>query len=458
MAHLRLSVLLLLLVSPAVARAADGGLHIYLQPLPPEAARLTFTISSVSAIAASGDTSPLKVALTTIRIEDAGRQRLLADGRLPVGSYAGFTIVVRRAALKNGREEAALAVPETPVRVDFPFVVTARQASVAWLTLKYEGSVTAGFGFSPLFAAVTPSRAIADHAGFVTNTGSNTITVFDKSLAQVVAVIDTCAGPGGMALDQRRRRVYVACSKDDEIQSIDVATGDVVERTRVSPGDRPRELALSPDGMTLLSVNTGSNSVTFFDAVSLARRERVNVGSGPGSIVIDPEGKRAFVSNTLSSSLSVIDLANHSLVATLSTEASPLRAVFNRRADRLYVIHERSPYMTVLDPRQLTTGTRARLRIGVSAIAVDTVRDLVCIGGEGDTTIDFYDPNALMPVYSMKSRSGASFLAFDAEDNRLYMVSPQTRSVGVARLADRKVVAEFDAGEGPFFVVVMGQK
>jgi YVTN family beta-propeller protein len=456
-AQLRLSVLLLLLVSPA-ARAADSSAHVYLQPLPSEAARLTFTIASVSAIAVSGEPIPLKVALTAIRMEDAGRQRLLANGRLPVGGYAGFSIGIRRAAVKNGREEAALAVPETPVRVDFPFVITARQASVAWLALKYEGSVTAGFGFSPLFTAVTPPRPIADHAGFVTNTGSNTLTVFDKSLAQVVAVIDTCAGPAGMALDQRRRRVYVACSKDDEIQSIDVATGDVLERTRVSPGDRPRELALTPDGMTLLSVNAGSNSVTFFDAVSLARRERVNVGSGPGSVVIDPDGRRAFISNTLSSSLSVIDVANHSLLATLSTEASPLRAVFNRRADRLYVIHDRSPYMTVLDPRQLTTGTRARLRIGVSAIAVDTVRDLVCIGGDGDPTIEFYDPNALMPVYSMKSRSGASFLAFDAEDNRLYMVSPQTRSVAVAGLADRKVVAEFDAGDGPFFVVVMGQK
>lgn len=458
MAHLRLAVLLVALVSPATAYGAEGTVHIYLQPLPPGAARLTFTISSIAAIDSKGAASPLKLGLGTIRIEDVGRQRLLAEGKLPGGSYAGFSLVITHAALKNGREEAALAIPETPVRVDFPFVVMAQPASVVWLTLQYDGSVPGGFAFSPVFVAATPPRPIADHAGFVTNAGSNTITVFDKSLAQVVATIATCAGPGGMALDQRRRRVYVACSKDDEIQSIDVATGDIVERTRVSPGDRPREVALSPDGMTLLSVNTGSNSVTFFDAVSLARRERVNVGSGPGSIVIDPEGKRAFVSNTLSSSLSVIDLANHSLVATLSTEASPLRAVFNRRADRLYVIHDRSPYMTVLDPRQLTAGTRARLRIGVSAITVDTVRDLVCIGGDGDTTIDFYDPNALMPLFSMKIRTGASFLAFDAEDNRLYMVSPQTRSVAVARLPDRKVAAEFDVGDGPFFVVVMGQK
>ena len=388
---------------------------------------------------------------------DASRQRLLASGRLPIGSYTGFAITVRQAALKDGRGEAALSVPDTAVRIDYSFAVAAKQSSVVWLVLKYPESL-AGVAFSPIFSAFAPPRPIADHAGFVTNSDANTITVFDKNLEQAVGVIDTCAGPAGMALDQRRRRVYVACSEDDELQSIDVATGALVESARLSPGDRPRELALTPDGTTLLSVNPGSNSVTIFDAVSIVRRERVNVGSGPGSIVVDPDGTRAFVSNTLSSTLSVIDIASRSVVATLSTEASPLRAVFNRRGDRLYVIHERSPYMSVLDPRQLTTGTRARLRIGVSAIAVDRVRDLVCIAGENDTTVDFYDPNALMPLFSMNARTGISFLAFDAEESNLYMVSPRTRSVGVARLADRKIVSWIDVGKGPYSVAIMGEK
>lgn len=458
MSHFRLAILLLSLIAPASARAADGSVHLYLQPLPPDAARLTFTIASISAVNSNGSEYPIKLNLGVIRSADVARQRLLASARLPMGSYTGFAFKIKQAALKSDRTEAALTIPETPVRLDVPFIIAERQTPVVWLTLKYQDSVTAGFGFSPSFAAMTPPKPIADHAGFVTNSNSNTITVFDKNLGQAVAVIDTCGGPAGMALDQRHRRLFVACSKDDEIQSIDVATGDIVERTRVSPGDRPRELALTPDGRTLLSVNPGSNSISFFDAVSLSRQERLNVGSGPGSLLIDAAGRRAFVFNTLSSSLSVIDLASRGLVATVSTEAAPLRAQFNRRGDRLYVIHDRSPYMTVLDPQQLTTATRARLRIGVSAIAVDTVRDLVCIGGESDTTIEFYDPNALMPLYSMKTRGGVSYLTFDAEENSLYMVARETRTVAVARMADRKVVSEIDVGDAPYAVAVMGEK
>ncbi|MBP1654648.1 MAG: beta-propeller repeat protein [Bacteroidetes bacterium] len=458
MSHIRLAVLVVSLIAPVAAQGADGGVHLYLQPLPPEASRLTFAIASISAVAGDGSESPLKLSLSVVRPADGSRQRLLASGRLPIGSYVGFTVRVKQARLRSDRQDAALAVADTPGRIDFPFVVSAARAPVVWLTLKYEASMAGGVTFSPAFSAVSPPKPIADHAGFVSNSGSNTITVFDRNLAQAVAVIDTCAGPAGMALDPRRRRLYVACAKDDEVQEIDVATGEIIERTRVSPGDRPREVALTQDGLTLIAVNGGSNSISFFDAMSLVRRERIDVGSGPSSVAIDPEGRRAFVFNTMSSSISVIDIEGRSLAATLSTEAAPLRAQFNRRGDRLYVIHERSPYMTVLDARQLTTVTRARLRIGVSAIAVDTVRDLVCIGGDRDTTIEFYDPNALMPLFSMKARAGVSFLAFEPEDSALYMVSPQTRSIAIARLADRKVVSEIDVGDAPYSVAVMGVK
>ncbi len=443
---------------PAVAHAADGGVYLYLQPLSPEASRLTFTIASVSAVSANGTEFPLTLNLSVVGGAETGRQRLLASGRLPAGPYAGFAFTVKRAALRKAEGDVALAVPETPVRLDLQLGVSGRQSSLVWLSLKYADSVQGGSSFSPAFAVTVPSRPIADHAGYVTNSASNTITVFDKQIMQAVAVIDTCAGPAGLALDQRRRRLYVACPNDDEVQSIDVATGDIVDRAGASPGDRPRELALTPDGNTLVAVNTGSNSVSFFDTGALTRADHVDVGAGPGSVAIDPAGRRAFVFNTLSGSVSVVDIASRAVVATLATEASPLRGQFNARGDRLYVIQERSPYMMVFDPQQLTIVTRARLNTPVSAIAVDRIRGLLSVGSPAQTTVDFYDPNALLPLYTMRTRAGVSYLAIVPDDNRLYMVSPDARSLLVGRLADRKVVSEIDVGDGPYWVAIMGEK
>ena len=443
------------LLSSAVARAADGGIYLYLQPLPADASRLTFTIGAIAAVNGAGTESALKLNVTTIGRAQASRQRLLASGRLPFGSYPGFMLTITRAALNGGGTGGVLTVPDAPVRLNVPFVA-GTQPTVIWLTLRYADSI-GGTSFTPVFSFASPPHPIADRLGFVSNAGSDTVTVFDKQLAQVTAVLDTCAGPSGMVLDQQRRRLYVACSKDDEVRSIDVATGEIVERSRLSPGDGPREVALTPDGATLMSVNTGSNSVTFYDALSLVRRERLSVGSGPASILVDPAGRRAFVLNTFSNSVSVIDLTGRTVLATLSTESAPLRAGFSARGDRIYVIHDRSPYMTVLDPGQLTVVTRVRLRIGVRAIAVDTTRQLVCLGGD-DATIEFYDPNALMPLYSVRLKSGVSYLAFDVADNGLYALSSDARTLALVRLADRTLASEIDVGSAPYAAAVMGEK
>jgi YVTN family beta-propeller protein len=421
-----LAILIVCLMVPAVARAADGTVLLYLQPFAAEASRLTFSIASASAVSADGGETPLRLNLKSIA--DMNRQRLLAAARLPSGNYAGFVFRIKQASLKREQGEAALSVPDAPVRVDIAFAVGRQQEGVFWISLRFAESVSGAYTFSPVFSAVVPPKPIADLAGFVSNFDSNTITVFDKRLNQATGVIDTCAGPAGLALDQQRGRLYVACSKDDEIQSIDVVRGEVLDRVRVAPGDRPNELAVTPDGSTLVSANTGSNSVSFFDAASLSRQERVEVGRGPRSVVIDPAGRQAIVFNTLSSSVSVIDIGSRRVVGTASAE-SPSRGKFNARGDRLYVIQDRSPFMIVLDPRQLTLVTRARLSTPVSAISIDNVRNLVCLAGTSDAAIEFYDPNALLPLYVLRTRSGGSYL-----------------------------VSEIDVGDGPCAVAVAGER
>lgn len=445
------------LVSAATSASTDGGVQVYLQPLPQEAARLSFTITSVMAVTGGGTEYPLTLHLQSVGTAEANRQRLLASGRLPVGRYTGFRLTIVRATLRSEGGRVSLVAPDAPSAIDIPFTVASEHIPLVWVTLKYAESVTEGYAFDPVFSSTIPSGRVAGHAGFVTNAGSNTITVFDKSLAQAVAVIDTCAGPSGLALDQRRQRLYVACARDDEVQAVDVAAGEIAQHVRLSPGDEPREVALTPDGATLISVNPGSNSITFFDAPTLTRFERLDVGSGPRSAVVDSTGRRAFVFNTLSSSISVVDIANRSVVTTLSLEAAPLRGQFNPTGTRLFVIHERSPHLTVLDPVQGTVLSRVRLGSAVDAIAIDHARGLLCLGGAA-AVVEFYDPNALLPLFSLRTRASLTHLTIDDTDRRLYMASQETRSVIVASLADRKVVSEIDVGDGPYWVAVMGEK
>jgi len=436
----------------------EGEIYLYLQPYPQEAERLRFGMEGISAVSADGREFPVEISLREIKGKDVRRQRLLASGRVPPGSYVGLSFKVKKAILKVEDGDADLLVPEVPVRTDFPFNVIRKRAHVISLSFKYRESVSGGFSFSPVFSPFIPTRPIISLAGYVSNTISNNISVFDKKLGQVVGMIATGKGPAGMALDQRSKKVYVAISGEDEIVAIDITGGELTNRIKLPTGDRPQELALAPDGRTLLSLNVGTNSVSFIDPSSLFELNRVNVGMGPRSILIDPNGRRAYVFNTFSGTISVLDIANRAIVTTFSTDPGPLRGQFNRRGDNLYVIHELSSYLTVVDPISFRILKRFSVGPGMNFIKVDVRTDQVYIGRKNDTFVGVYNPLSFVSVDFIKTGGTIDNMAIDGEENNLYLVSSEMKSLMVSNLVRKRIVFEMDVGEGPYWVTMMGER
>ena len=436
----------------------EGEVYLYLEPFSQGAERLRFTIEAIFAISADGREFPLTVPLHELRASDIQRQKLLASGRLPPGSYTGFSFKVNKAVLKAEEGEANLLVPETPVRNDFPFSVIRRRAYVISVTFKYAESVSRGFSFSPVFSMIIPARPIPNLTGYVTNSGSNNIMVFDKKLNKVLSIIVTGRGPAGMALDQRQGRAYVALSGDDAIEFIDVLSGEPMNRLRLNTGDRPQELALTPDGKTLLVANKGTNTISFIDPLSLVELKRVDVGREPNSVSIHPNGIRAFVFNTFSNSISVIDIPSKAVITTISTDPAPLRGQFNRRGDRLYVIHEWSTYLTALDPFALSVLRRFSVRMGMVSMKVDPQTDLVNMGRRRDTVVEVYDPFSFVVVDSINTGAGITYMTIVGDENNLYMVNPEMKSVMVSRLVRKRVFSEMEVGESPYWVTMMGER
>ena len=436
----------------------EGEVYLYLEPFPQEAERLRFTIEAIFAISADGREFPLTVPLHELRAPDVQRQKLLASGRLPPGSYTGFSFKINKAFLKTEEGEANLLVPETAVKNDFPFSVIRRRAYVISTTFKYAESVSGGFSFSPVFSMIIPARPIPSLTGYVTNSGSNNIMVFDKKLIKVLSIIVTGRGPAGMALDQRQGRVYVALSGDDAIELVDVLSGEPINRLRLNTGDRPQELALTPDGKTLLVANKGTNTVSFVDPVSLVQLNRIDVGREPNSVSVHPNGIRAFVFNTLSNTVSVIDIPNKAIITTITTDPAPLRGQFNRAGNKLYVIHEWSTYLTAIDPSGLSVLKRYPVRMGMVSIKVDLQTDLVYMGRRRDTAVEVYDPFLFAMVDSINTGAGITYMTIDGDENNLYMVNPDMKSLMVSRLVRKGVFSEMDVGESPYWITMMGER
>ncbi|MCS7310537.1 MAG: beta-propeller fold lactonase family protein [Armatimonadetes bacterium] len=151
-------------------------------------------------------------------------------------------------------------------------------------------------------ATTSGTPALVDARGVA---ASGTVSVVDLQTRQVVAEIEVGLQPSGLALDERRGRLYVANANSDTVSVIDIRSLQVVETISVRPdpslpfGSMPNALALSPDGSTLYVANGGNNAVAVVRLDHRHQRSRVEgfipTGWYPGAVLTD--GKRLFIAN-----------------------------------------------------------------------------------------------------------------------------------------------------------------
>ena len=90
-------------------------------------------------------------------------------------------------------------------------------------------------------------------------------------------------------------------------------------------GDKPRTVAVTPDGSRVLTVNQFSQNVSLFDAATMTMLGYADTGRRPGRIEVTPDGSKAVVTNRDDSFLTIIDLDTlNTHEVTISTRGDQL--------------------------------------------------------------------------------------------------------------------------------------
>jgi len=431
---------------------------VYLEPLSAEAAGLRLEMGTVAAVSAGGTLSPLDARTPVIAREDSGRQRLFAWGRLAPGAYTGLAIQVLKATVAAVEGSAALLVPAEPLRVEAGFTAYPGQSVVLWLSLEPGSHPTGSFELSPAFTARLAPRLLLERSAYCSIEGMASLAVFDKVAGKVAWVYPAGRLPEGMALDPLLRRLYVALSGDDEVQVIDLDAGATVARIRLQPGDHPREIALTPDGRLLVSINAGSNTASFIDTAAAAELRRARTGLDPGALLVDRLGRRAYVFNRGANSITVLDIPARAALFTRATEGVPVRGQLNRDGTRLFVIQAASPFAVVLSVPDLSQVGRYFVGFGATALKIDPRTDFVYVGVRGESRLQLYVPPSFLPMDALDLPGDASYLAIDGDQNLLLAVIPSLQVVVAVDLTSKRVRYVVDVGTDPYEVTTSAER
>jgi YVTN family beta-propeller protein len=436
--------------------AGESSLWVYVSPPRGDAARLRFQFAEISAVRVDGSTVPMRGSLQVFDRDELSHERLAASGSLDPGPYIGLEVTVADATLDRGAAEAELRIPDGPTRIEYPFTVGRRRAVVLSLELDYEDAVDDAYRFVPNFRVTIPKEPAVGLFAMATSRGTNTLTLYEKISGRAFGVVPVGRAPAAIALG--RQNAFVTLTGENAVAIVGPLEQVVLERIPLSAGDRPEGLALTPDGLLLLTANSGSATVSVIDVPTRTEVDRILVGEGPRSLNIDPAGRRAWVLNTTANTISVIDLVQRRVVTTLATDPEPLLGAFDRRGDRFYVIHPSSPNMTVIDAPALTVLSRVYVGPRATALAVEPRSDRVLLSRAGTGVIDVYDPSSLLSVDFLRVGGDVAFLAVDDEGYNLHAVFAREPRIRVLRLSNGRVMTDVDVGSGASWVTVAGER
>ncbi len=197
---------------------------------------------------------------------------------------------------------------------DADFWVADGVAAVDLVPADATGTVAAVLpvGSDPFGVAVDPSAGEV----FVSNTGSDNVTVLSDRSNASLGSFPTGDAPMGIAVDPALSEVFVANSGSANLTVYSESTGAVVASVPV--GLDPTGLALDPYSGKLFVADGGSFTVTVVDVATDEVVATEPAGLDPYGVALDPGSGNVYVTNSGSENLSVLNGSTGLPVTTIS--------------------------------------------------------------------------------------------------------------------------------------------
>ena len=198
----------------------------------------------------------------------------------------------------------------------------------------------------------TPISSLKAKMIFVSNEGSDTVTVIDSNKLEIIKTINTGGRPRDMRISPDKRFLYVATSEANHIEIIDLQSLSIIGT--VETGDDPEIFAIDPENKIIVVSNEDDNEVTVID-INTKKIIRVveNVGIEPEGVTFSPDGKRVFVTSEGTNTVIIIDPWEGKIIDEILVGNRPRRGVFTTNGKEYWVSNELGGTVSIIDAKNL---------------------------------------------------------------------------------------------------------
>jgi PQQ-dependent catabolism-associated beta-propeller protein len=299
---------------------------------------------------------------------------------------------------------------------------------------------------------------------YVSNERAGTVQVIDTAADRVVTTARIADRPRGLAISPDGKRLYVAVSwwRDgkrprtgvERIAALDTGTLKTVRDYR--GGTDPECVAVAPDGRRLYLSNEDAGTASIVDVNNGSTRATLVVGTEPEGVTASPDGKWVYVTAETSNVVTVIDAKTEQVAANILVDARPRVTIFTRDGSRAWVSAELGGTVALIDAKRHRVLKRIRLGPAdkpVGMVLSPDEKTLYVATGRGDSVV-VVDTVKMKVVATIPTGRRVWGIALTPDGRKLYAANSLSNTISVIDPATRKVVKTIATGDGPWALAI----
>ena len=326
-------------------------------------------------------------------------------------------------------------------------------------------------GLNPVAITANPKRNEVYVVNTGTATGQGSISVINAENNSVAATIPVQRQPVSIDLDTAGELAYVANSGSNTISVVDLKTRRQI--AAIGAGEEPTEARITPDGKTLVVPNRRGNSVSLIDPAARTVRAFFEGCPGATDAVILPDSSKAFVACAGGHQVMAIALARFDarpaqpdrLESLMDVGRAPVQLALKPDGGELFVSNSLSNSISEISTT--TDDVGGAYMMGDNPIHGLVSRDnsLLYVSNLRSQEVTLYSIDDGKRVGSVHVGDGPSAMAFSATGHLLFVVDAGSADVAVVRTRSHftprdppSLFTMLPAGRGPNAIAVKGFK
>ncbi|MGO8933260.1 MAG: beta-propeller fold lactonase family protein [Terracidiphilus sp.] len=317
-------------------------------------------------------------------------------------------------------------------------------------------------GHNPVAVAASPTR----NEIYVVNSGAapanGSLSVIDAEHNAVVATIPLHRQPLSIDLNDAGTVAYVTNSGSNSVSVIDLTARR--EFAQLATGDQPVAARLTPDGKTLVVANLHGNSATIIDAATgKVGKVRATFAGCPGAseVVIVPDSSKAFLPCSTGHQVMVVALAQPDahpaepdrLETLMDVGRAPVDLALKPDGGEIFASNSLSD--SVSEIYNSTDEVGDTYMIGNTPVRGIVSRDnsLLYVANDRSQEVTVYSIDDGKRIGSISVGDGPAALAFSAAGHLLFVADRRSGDVAVVRTASQSLFTLLPTGSDPSAIV-----